>query len=590
MSTRRAVDPVTLAVVNGTLKSATREMGITLDRTSRSPVLKLARDYSSAIFDALPQQLMQGEDIPVHLGGLIASSRGVAEYFAGEVFPGDVMYHNSPATGGTHKQDCAAFKPVFCEEELVFWVVSNAHLSDTGGTVAGGYNPIAEDMYAEGFRISPIKICDRGKLRRDILDMLIGSVRTTRHTRGDVRAQLGAIDLAEKRLQRLLSRYGKETVKAAIAEILDSAERRMRREISAMPDGAYPGASWVEDDGHGSGPSRIECVIEIRGDEMSVRMTSREQLRSYFNCYSSVTASAILLGVLTYVEPSLPHNAGAYRPIHMDFGPRGTMLNAVEPAACSMSTTTPFDSVVEAVRDAMSKVRPERAVAGSSHMCFSIWSANDPRSGEIYVFSAVPGLMGGGGASFALDGWHCLGTVATSGAMLTGDIELTEHEYPLHTHFYELEPDSACPGRWRGGLGGRYAIEPVGHETVMSSIGEGVAFAPPSLLGGGSPRDRERVHRRYIVRRSGEREELASHSLARLAPGDVYYAFPPGGGGIGDACERDVEAVRRDVVQGFVSIGRAAEEYGVVVDGATLEIDREATARLRSRKRGSRAA
>src|SRR6266498_1164596 len=95
VSTTRSVDPVTLAVVNGTLKSATREMGITLDRTSRSPVLKLARDYSSAIFDAVPQQLMQGEDIPVHLGGLIASTRGVADYFANEVFPGDVMYHNS---------------------------------------------------------------------------------------------------------------------------------------------------------------------------------------------------------------------------------------------------------------------------------------------------------------------------------------------------------------------------------------------------------------------------------------------------------------------------------------------------------------
>jgi N-methylhydantoinase B len=198
--------------------------------------------------------------------------------------------------------------------------------------------------------------------------------------------------------------------------------------------------------------------------------------------------------------------------------------------------------------------------------------------------------MGGGGASFGLDGWHCLGTVATSGAMLTGDIELTEHEYPLHTRFYELEPDSACPGRWRGGRGGRYAIEPLGHETVMSSIGEGVAFTPPSLLGGGSPRDRERVYRRYIVRRGGEREELASHSLARLAPGEVYYAFPPGGGGIGDPFERDVEAVRRDVLQGFVSIARAAEEYGVVIGAATLEVDAGATAKLRNRKRESRAA
>jgi N-methylhydantoinase B len=581
MTTRR-VDPVTLAVVQGTLRSVTREMGITLDRTSRSPVLKLARDYSNAIFDGQARQLMQGEDIPVHLGALQSSTRAVAEYFAGETHPGDVMYHNNPATGGSHKPDCAALKPVFWEDELLFWVVNSAHLSDTGGTVAGGYNPIAEDMYAEGFRISPIKICDRGTIRRDIVDMLVGSVRTTRHTRGDMRAQIGAVDLAERRLHRLLARYGKDTVKAAIAELLDAGERLMRREIAAMPDGTYEGSSWVEDDGHGSGATQLRCTITIRGDEMDVRMESRPQLASYFNCYWAVTSSAILLGVMTYVDPSVPHNHGAYRPLHLDHGPAGSMLNAVEPAACSMSTTTPFDSIVEAVRDTMSKALPDRAVAGSSHMCFSIWAAPDPRSGEIYVFSAVPGLMGGGGASWGLDGWHCQGTVATSGAMLTGDIELTEHEYPLHTHFYELEPDSARPGRWRGGLGGRYAIEPVDHETTLSSIGEGVAFPPPSLVGASSPYDRARVYRRYIVRADGTREELASHSLAKLGPGEVYYAFPPGGGGVGNPRERAVEAVAADVRNGFVSVERAAEEYGVVVDPRTFEVDVAATDRRRA--------
>ncbi|MBI2962654.1 MAG: hydantoinase B/oxoprolinase family protein [Deltaproteobacteria bacterium] len=586
----RAIDPVTLAVVNGTLRSVTREMGITLDRTSRSPVLKLARDYSNAVFDAGPRQLMQGEDIPVHLGAIQSSTRAVARYFEGEIHPGDIMYHNSPATGGSHKPDCTALKPVFWDDRLFFWVVNNAHLSDTGGTVPGGYNPLAEDMYAEGFRIPPIKICDRGIMRRDIVDMIVGSVRTTRHTRGDMRAQIGAVELAEKRLHGLLRRYGGDTVQACIEELLRAGERLMRREIAAMPDGVYEGVSWVEDDGHGSGPSRIRCVVEIRGDAMDVRMESRPQLSSYFNCYSAVTASAILLGVITYVDPSVPRNEGAYRAIGMDFGPAGSMLNAVEPAACSMSTTTPFDSIVEAVRDAMSKALPHRAVAGSSHMCFSIWSAPDPRSGEVYVFSAIPGLMGGGGASWGLDGWHCQGTVATSGAMLTGDIELTEHEYPLHTHFYELETDSACPGRWRGGLGGRYAIEPVGHETTMSSIGEGVQFPPPSLVGAASPYDRARVHRRWIVRADGTREDLPSHSLAKLRPGDVYHAFPPGGGAVGDPRERPVEAVRDDVRNGLVSVERAAAEYGVAIDPTTLEVDVEATRRRRSAAAGRPAA
>lgn len=576
-----AVDPVTLAVVNGTLKSVTREMGITIDRTSRSPVLKLARDYSNAVFDATPQQLMQGEDIPVHLGALQGSAESVSRYFAGEIEPGDVMYHNCPATGGSHKPDCCALKPIFYDGELLFWVACNAHLSDTGGGVAGGYNPLAEDMYAEGLRISPIKLVERGKLRRDIFDLIVGSVRTSRDTRGDIRAQIGAVDLAERRLVALVKRYGIDTIRTSITALLDAAEVRMRKEVERIPDGSYVGTSWVEDDGHGSGQSQIDCEIRINGSDMRVAMHSRAQLPSYFNCYYSVTASAILLGVVTYIDPEIPHNAGAYRAIEMDFGPPGTMLNAVEPAACSMSTTTPFDSIVESVRDALSKALPERSVAGSSHMCFSIWAASDPRNDEIYVMSAIPGLMGGGGASYGLDGWNCIGTVATGGAMLTGDIELTEHEYPIHTHFYEFEPDSACPGRWRGGLGGRYAIEPVGHTTQLSSIGEGVAIPPPNLAGAGSELNVERIYRRWVVRADGRREELKHHALVELSPGDVYHSYPPGGGGVGDPFERDVQAVRSDVQTGLVSVERAAEEYGVVIDPETFKVDAAATAARR---------
>jgi N-methylhydantoinase B len=191
--------------------------------------------------------------------------------------------------------------------------------------------------------------------------------------------------------------------------------------------------------------------------------------------------------------------------------------------------------------------------------------------------------MGGGGASYGLDGWHCQGTVAASGASLTGDIELTEYEYPVHTHFYELERDSAAPGTWRGGLGARYAVEPVGHVATVSNIGEGATFPAPSLLGASSPHNSERVFVRYIVRRDGRREELAPHSVATLGPGDVYYAFPPGGGGVGSPFRRSPDLVLEDVRNGFVSVERAAAEYGVVIDPQTEDIDHGATRTLRGR-------
>ena len=136
-------------------------------------------------------------------------------------------------------------------------------------------------------------------------------------------------------------------------------------------------------------------------------------------------------------------------------------------------------------------------------------------------------------------------------------------------------------GRWRGGLGGRYAIEPIGHTTQLSSIGEGVAIPPPSLAGAGSELNVERIYRRWVVRADGRREELKHHALVELSPGDVYHSYPPGGGGVGDPFERDVQAVRSDVQTGLVSVERAAEEYGVVIDPETFEVDAAATAARR---------
>ena len=462
----------------------------------------------------------------------------------------------------------------------MFWAVSTAHMEDVGGVVPGGYNPLAEECYAEGVRITPVKIYEGGKERRDVVDLLLGMVRTPDHTRGDMRAQLGALGLCEQRLQELMRRYRPETIKACIEEFLGRTEMRVRHAIRGMPDGVYEGRSFVEDDGHGSGPTEVRCRVTIVGDELRAEIRSREQVRSYFNSYYANTASAIYFGVLTYMDADVAHNEGAFRPIHIDLGPAGTMLNAVEPAATSMATTTPWDSIVESVRDAMSKAVPKRAVAGSSHMCFSIWSAPDPRNGRLYVFSAVPGLMGGGGAAWGLDGWPCQGTVATSGGLLYGDIELLEHEYPIHTHAFEFAPDSACPGRWRGGIGGYYEVEPVGHTTVASSIGEGTQFAPPSLVGASSPHNQHRIYRRHIVR-GAETEPVPMHAVTSLGPGERYVSVSPGGGGVGEPFTRDPEAVRRDVRDGVVSVDRAREEYGVVIDPGTLEVNLDATLGLR---------
>jgi N-methylhydantoinase B len=573
------VDAVTLAVVSGALSSTVRQMTLTMERTARSPVFKLVRDFSNAVFDAEPRMAVQGEDLPIHLGSLIHATKAVAGYFADDVRPGDVFYHNDPVTGGSHLQDMCMFKPVFVEDELVFWASNKAHMDDTGGAVAGGYDPLAEEIYAEGLRMPPLRIHDAGVPRRDVIDLIVGSVRTGTQQRNDMGAQLAALSIAERNLLALVRRYGRETVAAAVDRILDIGEENMRRTIAAMPDGVYEGSSRVEDDGR-SGELTIACRVEIAGDELHVSVTSPPQVRSYINSYWANTLSAVYYGVLTYAGIPVPYNEGLYRPVHVDLGPPGTLTNASSPAACGAATTTVGDNITDAVRVALSKAAPERTVAGWCHCAGTNQVGTDPASGDHYTFNMIIGTGGGGGATWGLDGWHCLNTAAGAGGILAGDVELLEHEFPVQIHRYELRPDSAGAGRWRGGLGPEFEVEPLGHDAALVLWGEGTAYPALGLLGAGSPLAERKVARRYLID-DGAETELPPHGIVPIRAGQRLRTCPAGGGGVGDPLERELEAVRADVENGLVSLEAAREEYGVVVDPDTRAVDGRATDALR---------
>ena len=582
--TNSQIDPLTLSVIDGALESAVREMTMVLTRTARSPIIAISTDFSNAIFDTTPEMAVQGQDQPVHLGSLMVAIRAVAEYFEGEIYPGDVMYHNDPTTGGGHLVDMSMFKPVFYEDELVFWAANRVHASDVGGPSPGGWNPLAKELWDEGLRMPPIKLWDRGVERHDIVNMILSNLRTKRQHQGDMGAQLGAIGVAERRLLALLERYGKETVKAGVAELLDRAEQRMRQEISAMPDGEYEGQAVIEGYGPNHSDLPLESVVEIRGDEMHIRLDSPPQVRGYVNSYEGNTISAVYQGVLTALPANVPHNGGLYRPVHIDAGQPGSVLNAVEPAACSAMTGTPFDDISELIQSAASKIVPERASAGWAHWCGNAISGSDPRYDEGYAFVATMTGIGGAGAMWETDGWSCCSPQCAGGGMRTGDVELIEYQVPIHIHEFEYAPDSANPGRWRGGIGMMMEYEPLDHDPNIAHIGEGTSVPPPSRLGGGNP-DMPRAFKK-VLHSNGQTEEIPLHSVRTISAGDRVRTHSPGGGGVGPARERDPQAVLRDVRNQLVSVESARDEYGVVVDPKTLAIDEEATLNLREVQRG----
>lgn len=570
--TADAVDPITLAVIAGALSSTVNEMTTVIERTARSPIIAISHDFSNAVYttvNGVPEMIVQGQDQPVHLGGMIVSVKNVAARYGDDLQPGDVIVRNEPDTGGGHLVDIDVIEPVFVAGRVVAWSCSRAHQGDIGGPVPGGYNPYAEDLFAEGLVIPPIKLVEGGRMREDVLDLILANVRIPDLVRGDIGAQLSGVRTATRRLEALFAKYGVETVESAMAELLDRAERLMRAQIAAMPDGSYSGEAWIQEDGHGTPDARIGCTAEVRGDELHFRIDSPPHCRSYRNSYPGCTLGAIYYAVISAVEPGLPINEGLYRALSIDLGPRGTMLNAERPAACVMSTGDVWAIVFDAAADALSKAVPERACAGWTRCCINGVGGIDPRSGEPYGGLMSISLAGGAGAYGSLDGGGLWGIICTGGAATTGDIEVLEFRVPLHFHRHELAPDSGCPGKWRGANGVVLDFEIVDHEAVVSHVGDGTTFPAPSRLGGGSANDAaRRVYRRTIVRTDGTEEPFPLHTVVRLGAGDRLVSLIPGGGAVGPARERDPELVRLDVREGYVTPEAAREEYGVDVEVA----------------------
>ena len=394
-TTGAPVDPITLAVVRGALETAQREMTLTLEKTGRSSVFNLAHDYSNALFDHHPEMILQGQDIPIHLGSLIPAMKAVADFFGDDLHEGDIIYHNDPVYQGSHILDCCMYKPVFHEGELVFWAVCKGHLTDIGGPVPAGYNPDARDLYAEGLRIPPVKLWDRGVRRDDVINLLLCNMRARRDQEGDLNAQYGACRVGERHLRALLAKYGLATVQAAIAELKDMADRHMRSLIASIPDGTYHGRARLEDAGHGHGDMTISAAVTVNGDSVHIRIDSPPQVPYFINSYAGNSLSGIYLGLMMFAQVPPPYNAGLYRCVTVDLGESGTLCNAREPAPHVNCTTTPMETLTDAVRQAFEAAAPERVTASWGHASGVNIAGVDPKTGEQYVTMVLASIISG---------------------------------------------------------------------------------------------------------------------------------------------------------------------------------------------------
>ncbi len=580
---RRGIDPIDVAVLQRRLKSITEEMGLTLLRTTRSPILNEARDFVTGLYDARGRMLEQTEYIPVLAFALQPACENVIRFFGDDVHPGDVILHNDVFSGGNQNNDVAVFKPVFDGGTLVAWAACKGHQADIGGAVQGGYNPEAREVWQEALRIPAVKVIERGRLRRDVWNLIFANIRLA-IVEEDIRAQIGGATVGERGFQALVRRFGRARLARLLEALFDATERRVRREIAAIPDGTYRGESYAFYDGVTDGTKmKINLAVKVRGEAITFDFTGSDpQTPGFVNAPRSATASALLLTFLMLIDPDIPHNAGLLRPLRI-VNPEGSFLNARFPAATTFgnSITGPTS---DAIFRAFARALPRMVTAGWNRFLGFAISGQDPRRGRPYVDILFLALKGGSGGTWGADGYDHIGLINCAGGILAQDYEMFEIHDPHRLLKHEYLADSAGAGRWRGGLGVETEFEILGENATGVAFGDGVEEEARAFgLFGGRPGARNEIRLTFP---DGSVRVPKSKEIVRGIPrGTRYSQKAGGGGGYGEPFERPAEAVLEDVRNELVSVEAAREDYGVWIDPVTLELDAARTAALRGARR-----
>jgi N-methylhydantoinase B len=574
------IDKILVSVFQRRFKSITQEMSHAITRTTRSPILCEAKDFVTGLYDGAGKMLEQTENLPILSFSLGPVCEYIVRYFGDEIYPGDVIFHNDVFSLGNQNNDVAVYKPIFGEGKLIAWAACKGHQADIGGAVAGGYNPDATEVWQEALRIPPVKVFEKGKLRRDVWDLIFANIRYD-IVPADLTAQIGSCTLAERRMLELIGKYGLAVYEAHKDYLYRSTEKMMQAEIRSIPNGVYLGESTVYYDGKNIGSTyKIRVKITVEDETITFDFSETDsQTPAFVNGTFTSSASAVILTFLQMVNPDIPHNDGMSRPIRMII-PEGKILNAAFPAATTFGNHL-CPPVADAIIRALAPAIPERVTAGWNQLLCGLVTGQDPRKNAPYVDILFLAMKGGSGGTRGFDGYDHIGMIDASGGVLAQDYEMFELQDPHLLLQHEYLCDSAGAGRWRGGLGVETGFVINAGNTTCVTFGDG-DVEPAFGLFGGKPGTLNRIELRYP---DGRVYVPRSKELVHGVPqGTIWYQQAGGGGGYGDPHLRPPEKVLADVRNGVVSFEKAREDYGVVIDRDTFTVDEKATAVLRGGK------
>jgi N-methylhydantoinase B len=576
------VDAVDLEVVKASLSGIVQEMQNSLFRTGFSTIVRESQDASCALMNANGEVVAQHVVLPLHIGAFPACCAAVIREFGDTIAEGDAFLINHPYQGGSpHAPDIAVITPVFWQGARFGFCGSIAHKSDIGGPVPGSCSGQARETFNEGLHLPAVRYQAGFAASRDIERIIAANSRTPELVLGDIRGQLGADRLGERRLTELIGKHGRDKILACYHRLFELSETRLRKTFAEWRDGRFEAERFVDDDGIDlNTPVRIHVVVEKMGDRLNFDFSqSADQTKGPANVRPPLVQAACGYCLISLIDPTLYVCQGLLQAFSVT-AREGSVLNPHFPAPVNTYNPT-VHALVDAVYDALSNIVPDKVRADGAGSRSIILGGRGTYTGKGYVQYEI--IAGGAGARASKDGASGI-TVNQSNAMIA-PVEIIESEFPTRLQRFELIADSGGAGRFRGGLGIRR--EYLNLDDARFSIRSMRHVIPPNgCAGGGTGRPGDI----WINPDTPQAKRLPTrYADYPLRKGDVFRLDAPGGGGHGDPFAREVERVLADVGEGSVSPAAAERQYGVVVkqDGGGWSIDQAATEARRRQTKAS---
>jgi N-methylhydantoinase B len=529
-------------------------------------------DYGIGIHNATGDVVADAPGIAVFTRGNDMGIKRSIDFIGLEKMkPGDVFMINYPYWSSAHTLDPLVFAPIFTNDELIGFSSCRIHVLDLKQKDIG-YVLDSTDMSQEGIFFPVSHLYNEGKINDDIFNIIKFNSRMPKHTVGDIQAQVSACITGVRRTQEIAEKYSVETLKEAMVAINEHGEKLARLALAKLPKGTWTAFDFVDNDGVDiDRPIKLNATVTITDDEMIIDWTGSEKnVRGPINLPRGGTEAFCSLIFKALTTPDTPVVAGNFAPLRV-ITEEGSVMHAVPP----MPTFTLWTGLLggEVVLKALVQGMPDLIPACSGgDVCSMMGVGLNPRNNQLWNEATNEAV--GFGATVDFDGEDGIMHLSEPGCR-NNPVEVLETKSPMFIEWYGYRRDSGGAGKNRGGVGVGRAYRFLADSSAICLVYK--TDSKPWSIGEGHEGEPN-----HVILNPGPNQIVQGGSYNHMKAQEILVNNTGGGGGYGHPFDRELEKVKYDVINDFVSIDAALKEYGVVIDPKTLEINESETHKVRA--------